>query len=115
MGKATIIAFIVVAIVIIYFAYPSISSLIQQSSTKLTLPIGSFVYYEQQGSTTYTLRYGGLHSDEPNLFQVWAGANSANPRSFTFVQGSTYTAFSLQITISEIHSDYIVILIKPLS
>jgi hypothetical protein len=109
--KLAIIALVVVAVVVLYFAYP----FIQQTDTKLTLPKGSFVYYTQQGSTSYTLRYGGLQGDQPTLFQVWAGANTAFPESFTFVQGSTYTAFSLQITISEIHSDYIVILVKPLS
>jgi hypothetical protein len=109
---------IVVAVVAIYFAFPNISSFIQQSgSDKVTLPIGTVVAYNQKQGTLpeYSFRYGSLLGDDPGLLQVWSGTNTFNPKDFTVNEGSTYSAFAIQITISEVHSDYIVILVKHLS
>jgi hypothetical protein len=92
--------------------------LIQQSAyTKLTLPIGTFVPYNlKEGSAypEYNFRYGGVLGDNPNLLQVWPGS-SQSPKEFSVVEGATYTAFAIEIKISEVHSDYIVILIKHLT
>lgn len=91
---------------------------IQQSAyTKLTLPIGSFVSYNpQEGNSNleYTFRYGGPLGDEPDLLQVWA-ENNILPKEFSVIKGATYTAFAIEIIISEVHQEYIVILVKPLS
>jgi len=104
---------LVVIIGTIILLAPNISSLIQQSTyTKLTLPIGAFVYSTQQ-NVQYTFRYGGLLGDEPNLLQVWVSGN-AFPKDLSISKGATYTAFAIEIKISEIHEDYIVILVKPL-
>jgi hypothetical protein len=120
MGKGwAIVTLVAVVLVVSYFAYPSINSLIQQSgSDKVTLPIGTIVSYNQQSANTYPeyrFRYGGVLGDNPNSLQVWAGSNSAFPEEFTFTKDSTLTAFAIQITVSEVHSDYIVILVKHLS
>lgn len=95
-----------------------VAPLIQQSAyTKLTLPIGTSVAYnQQQGSAypEYTFRYGGVFSDSPNLLQVWSGSN-AFPKEFSVVKGTTYTAWAIEIVISEVHPDYIEILVKHLT
>ena len=110
-----IVAFVVliIAVGIVILSAPNILSFIQQSSyTKLTLPIGAFVYSTQRDSQ-YTFRYGGLLADQPSLLQVWVSGN-AFPRDLSIREGATYTAFAIEIRISEIHEDYIVILVKPL-
>lgn len=112
-GKVVI---VVIALAILgaggyFYIHQSSSS----SSTKLTLPIGSFVYYNQQGqnsSPEYTFRYGSINGENPNIFQVWAGTSTSNPEEFPVQQGATYPAYNLQITVSEVHFDYIVISVK---
>lgn len=112
-GKIVAVILLVAAVGITILLAPNILSLIQQSSyTKLTLPIGAFVYSDQQ-DVQYTFRYGGLLSDQPNLLQVWVSGN-AFPKDLSIHEGATYTAFAIEIRISEVHEDYIVILVKPL-
>ena len=99
---------------IIILLAPNIASIIQQSNyTKLTLPIGAFVYSNQQ-DVQYTFRYGGLLADKPSLLQVWV-SGSAFPKDLSVSEGATYTVYAIEIKISEVHADYIVILVKPLS
>jgi len=92
--------------------------LIQQSAyTKLTFPIGTFVPYNlKEGSAypEYNFRYGGLLGDNPNMLQVWSG-NNVVPKEFSVVKGTTYTAWAIEIIISEVHPDYIEILVKHLT
>jgi hypothetical protein len=99
-------------------AGPNIVSLIQQSGyTKLTLPIGSFVPYNlQEGNAypEYNFRYGGIGGDEPNLLQVWAGS-SAFPKQLSVTKGTTQTVYAIEVIVSEIHPDYIMILVKRLT
>lgn len=99
-------------------AGPNIVSLIQQSGyTKLTLPIGSFVPYNlQEGNAypEYNFRYGGIGGDEPNLLQVWAGS-STFPKQLSVTEGTTQTVYAIEVIVSEIHPDYIVILVKRLT
>lgn len=93
--------------------------LIQQSAyTKLTLPIGTSVPYNQQEGNAYpeyTFRYGGMLADSPNSLAVWAGNNNAFGKGVTVIEGATYTVFAIEIKISEVHPDYIVILVKHLT
>jgi hypothetical protein len=99
---------------IIVLLAPNIGSLLQQSGyTKLTLPIGAFVYSTQE-DVQYTFRYGGLLSDKPSLLQVWVYGN-AFPEDLSIREGATFNVFAIEVKISEIHADYIVILVKPLS
>jgi hypothetical protein len=75
------------------------------------------VSYNQQNANAYpeySFRYGGILGDNPNLLQVWSG-NNAFPKEFSVTEGATYSAFAIQIKISEVHPDYIVILVKHLT
>lgn len=118
MEKIVTVIVLIGIIGIIILLAPNIASIIQQSTyTKLTLPIGTSVPYNQQEGSAYpeyTFRYGSLLGDNPNLLQVWSG-NNAFPKEFSVIDGATYTAFAIEIKISEVHPDYIVILVKPLS
>ena len=108
----TVIVLIGVIGIIILFA-PNIASLFQQSGyTRLTLPMGAFVYSTQE-DVQYTFRYGGLLSDKPSLLQVWVYGN-AFPEDLSIREGATFNVFAIEVKISEIHADYIVILVKPL-
>ena len=90
---------------------PILSFIQQLGYTRLTLPIGAFVY-STQGKNEYTFRYGGLLANESGLLQVWI-SGYAFPRDIAIRDGATYAAFGIEIKISEIHEDYIVILVKP--
>jgi len=90
-----------------------ISYIPQLSYTKITLPTGADVPYTIN-NIQYVFRYG-LSFLQDNHLRVWAGS-TVNPEVFIVsTEGARYTAFALEIIISEIHSDYIVILVKPLS
>lgn len=73
-------------------------------------------YNQQQGSTYpgYTFRYGSINGETPRIFQVWAGS-ATFPKECSVVEGATYTAFAIEIKVSEVHADYIVILVKHLT
>lgn len=119
MGKGlVIVGLIVVIAVLLYFAYPSLNSTIQQMGyDKLTLPIGTIVPYNQQNSNSYpeySFRYGSLLGDNPNRLQVWSG-NNPFPKDFTVSEGATYTAFAVEIKITEVNPEYIVLGIRHLS
>ncbi len=128
--RERIVAFIVLLSVvsIIILLAPKISSLIQKSNyAELTIPRGGFrervaeaytAYSDHQGARVcylqYAFSYCGVFGDRPRLLQVWE-SGSASPKDLFIREGATYTVFAIEIKISQIHSDYIVILVKPLS
>jgi hypothetical protein len=84
---------------------------------KITLPIGKVVPYNLQKGAIYpefSLRYGSLHGFNPSIFEVWAGSVNS-PKEFSVIMGATYTAFSIEIKILEVHADYIVLLVRNLN
>ena len=113
-----IIGLIIVVCVFLYFAYPTINSFIQQSSyDKVTLPIGATIPYNEinQDYYEYGFRWGGLLGDQPTLLQVWAHPKTWDPKNISIEEGGVYTAYALEIKVSEIHDEYIVILVKHLA
>jgi hypothetical protein len=109
---ATVIAVLVVVFIIIglvIFVVPKLA--VQLGGTQITLPNGQWVQYKQ-----YSLSFAPA-SDPRNFAhqdQLWVSPSNTEGETETFpvVQGATYTAFDMRITISEVHSDYLVVSIK---
>lgn len=114
-----VIVSIAVIVAIIVLASPNLISFIQQSgNTEITLPIGSFVGYGEAdsfGNYEYTFRFGGaLSPHNPNLLQVWTHGNTF-PKQLSVTEDVKQTAFALEVTVTEIHSEYIVVSVKRLT
>ena len=85
--------------------------------TKMTLPIGKVVAYnllDGEIYPEYSFRYGRLHGINPSIFEVWSGSVNS-PKEFSVIPSATYTAFAREIKITEVHADYIVLLVRHLT
>ena len=62
----------------------------------------------------YTFRYGGVLADNPFLLQVWAGSDTF-PKQLSVTERTPQTVFALEITVTKIHDDHIVISVRRLT
>ena len=107
----------ILAVVIIGFFLwylPTITSIIQSylsqaSYNKITVLAGQPATYEYDNNV-YGFGYKVLSIDPPDKFVVSTGFDY---RQFSTVEDARYEAFGLEIVVSEVHSDYIVLLVKP--
>jgi rubredoxin len=107
-------AFVLIMIGVFLWYTPVIISTVQnffsQSSyTKMTLVIGQFVTYDH-GDNHYGFAWRLLPTDPTNVFYVSTGFQT---RVFSATEGATYKDLGLEIKVSEVHSDHIVLLVKP--
>ena len=95
---------------LVYFS-PNILSYVQQSQyTTLTLPLNQWVTYKQ-----YSISYHyDIFNDQNELWVAPTGTEGST-ETFTVNQNANYTAFNLEIKITDVHSDNIVISIKQTS
>lgn len=81
----------------------------QSSYTKVTVVMGQVAVYEHDNNR-YSFTYRYLDPSDSTYFTV----NSyLQQKTFSTTEGATYTAFGIEIKVSEVHSDYIVLLVKP--
>ncbi len=116
--KIVAVSIVLAIVALVIWQSSAIISLFQQSgNTKLTLPIGSFVRYGEQDANQvyeYTFRYGGPLADNPLLLQVWAGSGTF-PKQLSVAEGTPQTVFALEVTVTEIHNDYLTISVRRLT
>lgn len=113
-GKVIGLSLLIVLVGVFLWNAPTIISTVQnlfsQSSyTKLTLVVGQYTVYDH-GDNHYVFAWRLLLADSPNLFVVSTGFQT---QTFSTTQGATYTSLGLEIKVSEVHTDYIVLLVKP--
>lgn len=113
----------VVILGVVLWNAPFIISLIQNyfiqlSYTKVKVLAGMPKDIEIEGNKyvfTYKYRdifYPDLSDDK---FYVFVGLTKEAYKGFPLIEGEKYEAFGVEIVVSEVHSDYIVLLVKPLS
>jgi hypothetical protein len=114
--KLIVLGVVVVIIGMFLYFTPTISTfqnyLSQSSYTKVTIVQGQFAHYDH-GDNHYSFAWklGLMPNDSPTIFAVFSGFQS---ESFsTTPLGATYTAFGLEIKVSEVYTDHIVLLVKP--
>jgi len=120
-----IVAFSVVAIILVAVLWnaPLIISTIQNyfaqfSYTKVKALAGTPKDIEIEGNKyVFTYKYRDIFF--PNLsddkFYVFVGLTKETYKGFPLIEGEKYEAFGIEIIVSEVHSDYIILLVKPLS
>jgi hypothetical protein len=64
----------------------------------------------EHDNNVYGFGYKVLSIDPSDKFTVSTGFDY---RQFSTVEDARYEAFGLEIVVSEVHSDYIVLLVKP--
>jgi len=113
--KKVIGLFSIIAIVGAFLWYaPTIISTVQnlfsQSSyTKVTVVMGQIAIYDH-GDNHYVFGYRLIASDPIDKFYVSSGFQT---RVFSATEGATYKDLGIEIKVLEVHSDYIVLLVKP--
>ncbi len=117
--KVLIIALAMVVLVIVVLAWeaPAISSFLQgvedqnTGYTQLSLVAGVSQTYKH-GNDSYVFSYSLQPSDNSGLF--YAAKNSVETRSFPAVAGAVYSDLGLEMKVSSVTSDLMVLLVKPL-
>jgi len=88
----------------------SLQNLFSQSSyTKINVVMGQVAIYDH-GDNHYVFAYRLLSSDPTDKFYVSSGFQT---RMFSATEGAMYKDLGIEIKVSEVHSDYIVLLVKP--
>lgn len=88
----------------------TVQNLFSQSSyTKLTVVMGQIATYDQ-GDNHWVFSYRFSAYDPTDKFYVSTGFQT---RVFSATEGATYKDLGIEIKVSEVHSDYIVLLVKP--
>ncbi|MCW3983904.1 MAG: hypothetical protein NWE96_07895 [Candidatus Bathyarchaeota archaeon] len=108
---------IAVGVVVLVWQAPAISSFFQSSNgsdsqyTTLSLVPGTSQTYQHNGDS-YVFSYRMSPSDESGLFYV--AKNLEQTRSFPAVVGAVYSDLGLEIKVSTVTQDLMVVLVKPL-
>ena len=106
-----VLAVVIIALVVSYSPkmISSLQSLTSNSSyTSVKVVQGQPSYYDE-GKNEWGFAWRFLPTDSPNAFLVTSGLTS---EGFPVTEGATYRAFGLEIRVSEVHTDYIVLLVK---
>jgi len=108
---------IAVGVAVLVWQAPAISSFFQSSNgsdsryTTLSLVSGTSQTYQHNGDS-YVFSYRMSPSDESGLFYV--AKNLEQTRSFPAVAGAVYSDLGLEIKVSTVTQDLMVVLVKPL-
>ena len=111
-----------ILVVLLALEAPNIFVMIEYSGyNKMTLPLGSVKYYNEQGenrrNVNYSFCYSGVNSESPRKLEVWINPqpplNNNFLSSFQATEGVTYTYDNyLEIKIYQVHQDNMVIFFK---
>jgi hypothetical protein len=110
-----VIVVVVLAVALIAWQAPAISSFFENTGdseyTTLSLVAGVSQTY-QNGADSYTFSYKLSAADTSNLFYVTRNVEST--RSYPAVAGATYSDLGVEMKVSSVTSELLVLLVKPL-
>jgi hypothetical protein len=110
-----IVAVVVICAVSLYFASisPSTTNLFTSLQySEVTVVSGQFATFTYD-QAVYVFGYGSFLGTTTNNFTVCSGF--APQKFFPLKEGSIYTAFGLEIKVSEVHSEYFVLLVRSVT
>lgn len=115
--KIAILLVAVVIVAVILWNAPSLISFFQNyfsrlSYTKVTVVEGALGVTIEFNGNEYFFAYKWGPFAPQDKFAVGT-VGGLNQKNYDAVEGATYQAFGLEIVVSEVHSDYIVLLVKP--
>ena len=121
--KVVAFSVIVIILVAVLWNSPLIISTIQNyfaqfSYTKVKVLAGVPKDVEIEGNKyVFTYKYRDILFPDlsDDKFYVFVGVTKETYKGFPLIEGEKYEAFGIEIMVSEVHSDYIILLIKPLS